>query len=200
MDIPVKYVMSGPRQECEALRGQARRVMFILDTMMRLSGAEQQVIKFIPYDGALIVAQKYFGTRVLHIYTGAVVQKEKENPEKECICTCNFSTGYIFDVPQNDRIGDAQIYSVMACVGQQRYRLFSDILASDFTLYEVAQKVILIPYNEMEYLCCATDRKGSSTGCAPSPSTLSRSDEDWRTTYRIIPWCGFKIPKWIRRQ
>lgn len=198
MEPPVKYIFHGDRQRCEALRGQAKRVSLILDNIMSSGRLKQHSIKLVPYPGALIVASKFFGTRIVDIYIG-LPQEEEKVIEKRCLCNCNFSTGYIFEI-QPETIDVAQLYTVMACVGTTRYALFKNILASDFTAYELYQKVILIPYNQMRYLCCTADRTGSSRGCSPIVSQVATSEDNWRTTYRIIPWCALRVPKWVAKR
>ena len=74
--IPVEYRYHPPCVEGEALKGQANRVMLILENMMR-SGLDQHMIRFVPYDGAVIVARKIFGRRTVDIYTGKNYQAQK---------------------------------------------------------------------------------------------------------------------------
>ena len=196
--VPVKYVYHGDRQQCDALRGQANRVMHILETIMSTGNLQQNLIRFVPYDGALIVAHKYFGTRVIDIYAGVHPPIPTEQLPRICICNCNLSFGWILEV-QIDLIGSAQLYTVMACnYDGTAYVPYEDVLASDFTVYEVGQKVLMVPYKEMAYLCC-TDKTGGGDkvrGCTPYniDDSIVKSDSTWRTNYRILPWCALTVP------
>lgn len=199
--IPVKYRMHGNRQECDALGGQARRVMLILDNMMRLGKLQQHEIRFAPYDGAIIVARNTFGRRVVDIYAGAPPPPPPELVEYECICNCNLAIGWVLEL-QVDTIGGAQLYTVMACNRQGKvYVPYQDVLASDFTPYEIGQMVVLVPYNGMAYLCC-TDKTGGESmirGCSPIVSTENKDANEWRTAYRMIPWCALTVSKKLRQ-
>ena len=194
-------MFSEKTQESSALIGTAKRAMLILERLMEFQGLEQYSYRVEPYPGALIICSKVFGLRVARIITGKGAV-ELTSGEERCICTCNFTTGYIFRVePDNlDKLGAdvTPLYTVLACVRGKTYRIFEHILASDFTKYEVGQKIIMIPYQGMSFLCCDQVSRTGPSGCAPEDSTLDISDDDWRTTYRIIPWCGLRIPKWIK--
>lgn len=96
MEIPVKYNFHGDRQRCEALYGQARRVSSILDRLMALGGQEQHAIKFVPYPGALIVARKFFGTRIVDVYAGEGARRAQRIIEDiACLCLPFFSMGVV---------------------------------------------------------------------------------------------------------
>lgn len=195
--IPVKHRLHGSRQACEALMGQARRVMLILENMMRLNGNKQQEIRFVPYDGAMIIARQFFGTRVIDIFAGSLPPPPLLAPEKVCLCNCNFSVGWILE-EQVEMVNGSQLYTVAACNNKGKvYIPYTDVLASDFSPYEVGQRVIMIPYNTMAYLCC-TDKTGGESqlrGCSPLVSEDSIDSESWRTAYRILPWCAVRVPK-----
>ena len=194
MDIPQRTIFRGDVERCKALVGDARRVMWILENMMKQRGLQQHVIRMEPYPGAMITCSKVFGARTMTIRTptgGHEVQEE----EKICICNCNLSEGWILEVQETD-IDGAQLYTVMACNNAGRaYKRHENVLASDFTLYEPAQKVMLTPYNTMSYLCCSLP--DGPSGCRPLKSELETDDEDWRTTYRILPWCALNVPKLV---
>lgn len=189
--IPVEYRYHPPCVEGEALKGQANRVMLILENMMR-SGLDQHMIRFVPYDGAVIIARKIFGRRTVDIYTGKNYQAQK--PEHMlCICNCNLSVGWVLEV-QEGTINGAQLYTVMACNHDgTAYIPYYNVLASDFSPYEVGQKTLMIPYNAMTYLCC-TDKRTNPKGCRPTVSGEELTSGDWRTTYRILPYCALRIP------
>lgn len=189
--IPVKFNYHGDRQEGESLKGQANRIMLILENMMR-SGLQQHLIRFIPYDGALIVARKHFGTRTIDIYTGGKEQEVQPKPQV-CICNCNISVGWVLEV-QEETINGAPLYVVMACnFDGTAYIPYHNVLATDFTPYEVSQKVLLAPYNQMGYLCCV-DKVTLPRGCQPIVTEDAVATGTWRTTYRILPYCAMRIP------
>jgi len=191
MDIPVKTRMHGDRRACEELVGQSRRIMFILETIMDNGGLEQSHIRFIPYDGAMIHAQKFWGTRIVDIYAGAGTITQPPE-QKICPCNCNISVGWILEV-QSTTMQGAPLYTVMACnVNGTAYVPYYDILASDWSQYVVGQKVILVPYNMMSYLCCTAP--AIPTGCLPTKNTHQLTDEEWRSTYRILPVCALRVP------
>ena len=102
-------------------------------------------------------------------------------------------------------IDGAQLYTIMACnYDGTAYMPYPDVLASDFTPYEVGQKVVMIPYKQMAYLCC-TDKTGGTDkvrGCSPYiiEDEYTKDDDEWRTKYRILPWCALTIPMKISPQ
>ena len=196
--IPVKYIPHGNREECDRLRGQAQRVMLILENIMHLNGWDQYSISFTPYDGSLIVAHKFFGNRTVDIYAGRSIPQEAIPTEKICICNCNFSVGWIFEIQVGETINSAQLYTVMACNNDGRsYIRYENVLASDWTEYEIGDRIVMVPYNSMAFLCCTDPTGGDDRvrGCRPKVSTETTDSDDWRTTYRIIPMCSLMIPK-----
>lgn len=199
---PIKYVYHGDHTTCEALKGHANRAMIILENMMNLGGLDQHVIKFTPYNGSLIVARKFFGVRVVDIYTDVPTQEQTKPQQKMCICNCNFSVGWIFDINEGDGINGAVLYTVMACnTNGEHYKKYENILSSDWTEYDIGDCVVMIPYNQMAYLCC-TDKTGGENeirGCSPLENIESISSDEWRTTYRIIPICQINIPLKIEK-
>lgn len=195
-NIPVKYIFHGDRQDGEALRGQARRIVTVLDNMVRTGAVNDQILRFSPGDGSLIVARKSFGRTVVDVYTKEVAPQPEEPKPKICPCNCNVSLGWVLEV-QDDDINGAPLYTVMACNNDGRaYVPYYNILASDWSKYVVGQPVLLVPYQSMAYICC-TDKTGGSSlvrGCSPIVSTELLSAASWRTTYRILPWCAFAAP------
>lgn len=190
--IPVKFRYHPPCVEGEALKGHANRIMLILDNMMRYGKLNQHIIKFTPYDGAMIVARNVFGMRTVDVYTGGSFPTVKQSYQL-CICNCNFSVGWVLEVPEAT-INGAQLYTVMACNNDgTAYIPYYNVLAADFSPYEVAQKTLMIPYNDMAYLCC-TDKRTAPKGCRPMISVEPVDSGEWRTTYRILPYCALLIP------
>ena len=193
-DIPVRYNFNGDRQEGEALRGHAKRVMFILENIMTTGGLQQHLLKFQPYPGALIIAHKFFGHRTIDIFTGGTTPVEYEE-HKICICECALSIGWVLEL-QPELLDGLQLYTVMACNAYgTMYVPYYDVLPSDFTKYIVGQKALLIPYNANEFTCCA-DKTGAlgSTGCKPILTEEAKSSDDWRTAYRVTPLNAFRVP------
>lgn len=199
IEIPVKYVYDRNSERSKALLGDARRVMAILENMMRLRGLNQLSITMEPYPGALIRCAKVFGARTAVIETGGAPPPE-EWSEKQCVCNCNFTEGWILRLQEEKLDDEFQLYTVMACVGTRYYRQFENVLASDFTVYTEAQKVLLIPYYQMAFLCCNEAEATGAKGCSPKVSDDELVEETWRTSHRIIPWCGLNVPKWVKQR
>lgn len=194
MILPIQYRHHGDRTECAKLIGQSNKVMVVLESMMAAGGDQNQKISFIPYDGALIVARKFFGQRIVDIYAGGDHPKEPTPTPSICLCNCKISLGWIMEV-QMDTVNGAPLYTVMACNNNGRsYIPYRDILASDWTKYVDGQPVLMVPYNAMAYLCCSM-HTGIPRGCTPTESEYTNDNEAWRTTYRILPWCAVGIPK-----
>jgi hypothetical protein len=195
LTVPPKIVLSGDKFAAKQLSKKGLHQMGLLEKAMGFQGLKQGRSKFIPYMGAEIICKKFFGQREIEIY---VEPPGGEEPKyiHNCICNCNFSLGYIVEV-QADNLdgGIIPVYNVMACNNKEDYQYYEDILASDFTLYEVGQQVLMIPYNDHNYLCCSEETE--PTGCQPVKSGYAVSSDDWRTTYRIIPWCAQSLPRWI---
>ena len=196
MILPVQYRPHGDKSECAKLRGQASRVMVVLESMMAVGGDDTGKISFTPYDGSLIVARKFFGQRIVDIYAGGQIPEPPNPTPLICICNCNLSLGWILEV-QTDTVNGAPLYTVMACNSDGRsYIQYRDILASDWSKYVEGQPVLMVPYQSMAYLCC-TDKTGGASlvrGCSPLVSAEEIESSDWRTTYRILPWCAVAAP------
>jgi hypothetical protein len=195
MTVPVKIIIKGDRVRGESLLAMGARQMAKLENLMQFQSLDQYTIRYQNSDGDTIVSSSIFGLRTTEITTSGGGGGGK-GYTKQCLCNCNFTHGYIKEV-KPDKIEDFwQLYDVLVCKGKRVYVLYEDILASDFTVYEEKQKVILIPYNTMSFNCC--EGGGGASGCAPKKSEEQVQSEDWRTTLRIIPWCGFSLPKWIQ--
>lgn len=184
---------------CLSLMGEARRLMVILENMMALRRLQQHSIRVQPYDGAWVICSKVFGQKTIEIKIGGVVTAPNEKPP-ECFCGCGYTTGWVVKL-QDDPLSDdgSLLYTVMACFAEKHYIIVRDVLASDFTIYGTGWPVIMVPYIGMSYLCC-TDKfdGGGATGCRPMKTTETIDSENWRTSYRIVPWCALKIPKWAK--
>lgn len=198
MKPPVIYNYFGKRMDCDALRGQGRRILGILETIMATGNQKQNLIRFIPYPGAIIIAREFFGTRIVDIYAGVEPPLLPQPIQRICICNCNLSMGWIIEV-QSNTLDDVPLYNVMACNNDgTAYIPYPDTLASDFTKYVEGQKVLLLAYKEMAYICCTNKTGGENKvrGCTPYKVNdgLVKDDDDWRTIYRILPWCALNVP------
>lgn len=197
MKHPHRIIFDGASDECYRRIGFARRVMFVLESMMKKRRLDQHIIRVLTGDGALITCSKIFGIKTTTISIGA--QYLPPLPvEYKCLCGCNYTEGWVVEV-QEDTLEDegSTLYTVMACYNEARYIMVKDVIASDFTPYEAGWPVLLVPYNAMSYLCC--DVPTGATGCKPTKSTELRTSDDWRTTLRIIPWCAIRVPKWRQK-
>lgn len=199
-----RIIFRGDTEKCKALIGNARRVMWILENMMALRGLQQLSIRMTPYHGAVIICSKVFGLRTTEIITPVGAGAPEEPPERWCLCNCNFAVGFVLKTRDEKLDDKIPLYDVMVCQGADRYVLIEKVLASDFTEYEDGQAVLVIPYYNMGFLCC-TGGDGMATGCKVDRSLEGEggrpiTDEDWRSTIRIIPWCGFTLPKWTRKK
>jgi hypothetical protein len=199
--VPVKILFRGDHLKSEALLGEANRVMYVLENMMQLRGLQQHRIRMAPYPGAMIVCSKVFNRRTIEIDTGGGGKKYFYKTQ-ECLCTCSFAEGYILEIQQGNsaHIGAAQLYTVMACK-KRTYVPIRNVLATDFTEYMRAQKVVLVAYNTFAFTCCSDGTGGGgATGCAPEKSRLDFHDDEWRTTFRILPWNAFPLAKWLNKK
>lgn len=199
-----RVLFRGDRQKGEALVGRAKQVMLILENMMRLGRLKQHSIRVSPYPGALIICSDRFGRKTIEIITPVGGIPQGEQPKRFCLCNCNFSVGFIMAIREEELDDIIPLYDVIICQGSDRYKIIEKVLASDFTRYEEGQAVLVIPYYNMGYLCC-TGGDGMATGCKVDNSLAGEDgtpveDEDWRSTIRIIPWCGFTLPKWTNKK
>ncbi len=195
----VSKILTGDKSKAAHYLGLAQRQLNILLSQMSLARPKPLKIAHrklnLKYGGYILVEVCYNArTMRIHIPTALARELEKHSL-KDCICNCNFTTGQIISV-QTDTIGIAPLYTVRACTYGKYYMLHRNILASDYTEYLVGQVVIMIPYNEALFQCCASSYQ-SVTGCKPSESELDIDDNAWRSTLRIIPWCVSTVPKWI---
>ena len=200
----VRIIPVGDTFKSRQLIPDGRRVMLILENMMRLRNLDQLTIRMEPYPGALITCSKVFGAKTMTIRTPTVGGAREESPQRWCLCNCNFAAGFVLKT-RDEKLDDTiSLYDVMVCQGSDRYMLIENVLASDFTLYEDGQSVLVIPYYNMGFLCC-TSGNGLVTGCRVDRSLQGEdgrpiTDEEWRSAIRIIPWCGFTLPKWTRKK
>lgn len=196
--VAPKIVLRGDKELAKTFIGVASSIMQSLEESMSYRDLKQDHRYFEPFPGALIKCSVVFGLRtiliVIPLHVGKRIRKGLE-----CFCNCNFTVGKIVEqtgtLDNRTGYGKVPVYSVIACNKKSRYRLFQNCIASDFTKYINGQKVVLIAYNDFDYLCCTA--LAPPTACSPILSTFDVSHDNWRTTYRIIPWNGFRLKKWI---
>lgn len=202
MAIPTKIIINGNKVQGSAFIGDGHRQMLLLENLMEFQGLEQYSIRMSPQPGVTITATKVFGMRTVEITTGGGGSKKKE-VNKSCLCTCDFTHGFItkiVETPLEDKIQGVNIplYDIVACCKERFYKPFKNVLASDFTQYRPFQKVLVLPYFEMLYSCC--DATNVATGCNPHVSEDDISEAGWRTPLRILPWCGIRLQQWERTE
>lgn len=197
--IPLKVVFAGDEVYGRMLTGLAKGQMGILKRQREL-GLKNTSREVSPFPGVLI--ECFAGATPEHVVVTvtpqgvAAMQVLHEEIERACICNCNFSAGVVIELTGD--LDDANLYSVAVCHNKTAYSLYENVLASDFTIYESGEKVIVIPYNLNTFLCCTGGQ--NATGCNPKKSAEPFESDTWRTTYRIIPWCGLPLPRWIERR
>lgn len=194
--IPIRSHVTGDIEKGTALIPYGKTLLAIMredneSNLYSNISKENQIRTFWLAGGITITTSVGYGLSFIDIYV-PILGGGKELVKKEkCICNCNFTTGIISKI-QDDTIDGAPLYNVLACFEKQKYVLYENVLASDWSEYSQGEKVILIAYNDFAYTCCIEET--SPTGCNPTESELETSDDDWRSTVRIIPWCGFTIP------
>ena len=193
--IPIRNHVTGDIEKGVALIPYGRTLLAMMredneSNLYSNISKENQKRTYHLADGITITTKVGYGLSFIDIHVP--LQGGEEEPEKKekCICNCNFTTGMVIKVQDGD-IGGAPLYTVMACFNKTEYTIYDNILASDWSKYEKDEKVIMIAYNDFAYECCTDE--GSPTGCMPKRSALETSDDDWRSTIRIIPWCGFTV-------
>ena len=195
MTIPVKIVAYGPSELTRIWTGRGRKEMRLLEESLTYSNLPTGVREVEVNDDVFIRCTVTYGLRVIEI-RAFPSGDGRERYSVVCPCNCNFSLGFVRDVLP-DQLEGATLYNVLACTQKDRYVLRRNILASDFTPYTRGQKVMLVPYLRMNYLCCSGSTDGAS-GCRPIVDRREDiSEEAWRTTYRIVPWCASPVPKII---
>jgi len=193
MNIPPRIIRSGDADAANLFVGIGKKILG--DLRRDLNFQSLQVGKSTPFylpGGVKIDCEINHGISKIRIFvpSGLVGISGK----KECLCNCNFTTGIVTEI--TGTLDDANLYSVLTCNNKTYYVLYKNVLASDFTIYEPGDQIILIPYNASEYSCCTG--KNTATGCQPIKSEFDIESDDWRSIYRIIPWCAVGLPKWVK--
>ena len=165
-----------------------------VEQFMQYQNLQQHKKVFDIAPGVTIIAQKVFGISQVFIHVDPRGGDEEEH-ERICLCNCNFAFGIIIEEQETLLDDEFTLYTALVCRQKKFYAIERDLLASDWSKYIPGQKVVLIPYNRMRYLCCTGT--SDATGCAPIPSEVSTVAELWRTTMRILPWRAFTLKKWL---
>jgi hypothetical protein len=194
--IPVKITVLGDQAKGRELIGMAKGQLGILKRQRDL-GLKTEIRVVSPFPGVEIkcLSDKWREEIIVSVVSpGADGAEWLEKKKKEvCVCNCNFTLGFVSAI--TGTLGEANLYSVVVCNNETVYVIYENILASDFTEYEQGEKVLLVPYNENTFQCCLGWQQTS--GCVPKISTETPESDNWRTTYRIIPWCAISVPEWV---
>lgn len=197
VEVPIKTVLHGNMYRARQQEHHGVRLMSILERFMDFQGLKQCSMRKEIEPGLVVEASKVFGLRRIDVYVGGEPIK-KRREVIECLCNCDFSFGFIVAVNTELLDDEFQLYTVAACYQHNKFVVYENILASDFSKYTNGQKVVLVPYNQSVFACCSSNDI-VSTGCSPVVSKGLISNPDWRSTMRIIPWCASMLPKWINK-
>lgn len=190
----IKIVLHGDLDASRREEHHGLRLLEILERFMSFQGLTQCAMKKEIRPGLIVEASKVYGACRIDVYVQKGGERQVKNVS-ECFCNCDFAIGYIVSL-EDEKLDDKfQFYEVAVCFKNRTFLLHEHILASDFTEYVVGERVLLIPYNMADFVCCTTGT-GRATGCRPVKSELELDDDLWRTDMRIIPWCAVRIPKW----
>lgn len=196
MVIPISFSYSGNAVIAKSLCSLASSKMAQMEHSMSFQQITQLKVVHDIAPGITIITQKYPGYRHASIHVEP--SGEGSQPVKViCLCNCNFTFGIIVKEQEEPLSRDgSKLYTVLACHNKMGYVIEKNVLATDFSEYLPGQKVLLIPYNEMQFNCC--NKLYIATGCQPKRSELDIEEEDWRTTLRILPWRAFILNEWIK--
>jgi len=230
---PRKIIYHGDLSRCKRAQGDAVRMLIKLYESLGINSGQVQV-GWKPatqlYTGEVVQLHIGLALDVINIYAPGgeevidLVAVEKKI--KECPCNCNMSIGSVIGAVLSgtadtlyETVGLTEapyyIYSVEVCQQGKSYVVFENIIGTDFTPWEVGQKVIVMAYNAFMFSCCTPERLllpgfeyFQATGCEgipdtgfiatdenPSPAEIM-DDWDWRTSYRILPLCALPIAFW----
>ena len=231
MIIPTKIVFHGDRTRCQAVLGEARsRLVLLQDRMARSGGMIQQgwqrPIQLMT--GEIVRLAVSFNTSIIEIFAPAnqqVASFEAAEEAWKCFCNCNMAIGVVTSAIYTGtprtiyeayglREAPFLVCSVDVCQQERLFVGFENIIGSDFTPWQVGQQVIVMAYNRFLFGCCleSVEMIGpeyaifSATGCLGEVDTtrylnpthpeygVNIDDHDWRTTFRIIPFCALDVP------
>lgn len=196
-DGEIKWVVRGDTRIADALRGFALSAMQGLINRMSFQNISVDTYTLTLWPGILIRCQVNHNIKIIYISVSA---KGKKLLEKTltCYCDCNFAVGKIIKItkPGLDELDAVPLYTVIACHKEYIYKVYENCLASDFTKYLVGQKVVLVPYNAFDFLCYTSSVPKAVQACILKKNTNNIDVAAWRTTCRIVPWCGLPLKKW----
>jgi hypothetical protein len=201
MIIPTKIILHGDRARCQSVLGVARSRLALLQERLQRSGGRlkqgwQQPLQLST--GETINLAVSFNTSIIEIFAPSYGHEKQAaiiTQFKECFCRCDIALGVVVTVPTLPVHG-VYFLNVEVC-NKDKYLLYENIIASDFTRYVAGQQVLVMAYNDFDFNCEAS--QFTATGCSPivNPATTVE-DISWRTTYRVIPVCAALIPRWLK--
>jgi hypothetical protein len=223
MDLKLKKIIyAGDFNLCHKAKRRAVDLLTKLYQSLDISDGMQGWRPLTPI-GSNAFAQLHIGLTcdTIVVYAGdaaesAGVQKAAES-YKKCPCTCNMSLGMVAsrvlsgtDIYAAIGLKEAPfyIYSVNICQSEFTYVAFENIIGSDFTPWELGQKVIVMAYNKFLFGCCLPDpsilgenfEEFTAKGCLgvvePISDVISMRDYYWRTTYRILQIDALPFDYW----
>jgi hypothetical protein len=201
MIIPTKIILHGDRARCQSVLGVARSRLALLQERLQRSGGMvkqgwQQPLQLTT--GETVNLAVSFNTSIIEIFAPhyePIFAAPAVGMVSECFCKCDIALGVVIYVPDLPVHG-VYLLKVEVC-NRDKYLLYENIIASDFTRYVVGQQVLVMAYNDFEFNCFAGEY--TATGCDPIVNPAETvEDVSWRTTYRIIPVCAAQIPRWLK--
>jgi hypothetical protein len=195
--IPPKIIIKGDPALGSMFIGEAYSQLNILRDSMKFQGLKQSFRTVEVAPGVLVQCNRNYNLETVTIYTqgGGQEQEQRERiKEVECFCNCNFARGIVLSVEAvEDEIFDK--LTVAACYDRTLYRIYENVLASDFTPWEEGGKCIVMAYNGFLYDCCNLNY--DATGCRPIKDEANEFlSDDWRTTIRVVPLCAIPVLRW----
>jgi hypothetical protein len=158
MNFPVRFIPEGNHAECLRLRGEANRLMFVLEDIMQLRGLDQYSIMIEPYVGATIECSKIFGRRTIRISAGSRKITYEKKTGVECFCAPHFAFAIItgvtpLDPDPEDPVavaahhellihGMKYLYTADVCTGKG-FVTVEDIVSAGWERYYVGQFVLV---------------------------------------------------------
>ncbi len=203
--IPRKIVVHGDLTRGMTFLGRAEKMIPVLTESLSYNNKKIGSQTLNLGHGEKIVCKSCWGVQEIHIYVNGSSQGQKVD-KFECICNCNMSTGMVLLVEDIAGSRFVKSLTVSVCFEEDKYRIYKNILGSDFTPWVEGMKVVVMAYNDFLFDCY--NMNFNATGCVPLvdivnvPHTPDATDSlpaaQWRTTYRVIPMCALGIPKWIQ--
>lgn len=191
--MAIQIELNGDKDECMAWLAFAKTKSYYLADYMKKAGLAQAEKNISPQPGVDIKYFKRFNMEKIIINVDSRAGGKRRI--QRCVCNCNFSVGQITEVTAVDG-QDFDLLNVLCCKEKESFVIYEDIIGSDFTPWELNQVVVVMAYNDFLYDCYNSNF--NATGCSPTIyEGADALEDDWRTTYRVVPFCGLKIPKWV---